>query len=233
MNQLIGLVYKMNENINFEDKSTGKPLILLGGGGHAKVIIDCLRHCNQDIIGITDNESDKHGSLIHGVKVLGADGIIFNYSISDIFLINCLGAVKETNKRKDIFYAFRSKGYIFLKVIHPSVVYASDVILGEGVQLMAGSIIQAGCTVGDNTIVNTKSSIDHDCTIGKNVHIAPGATLSGSVVIADDTFIGAGTTIIQGIVIGKNSYIGAGSLVLNHIPPDTLAYGIPAKVVPN
>ena len=208
-----------------------KPLIILGGGGHAKVIIDCLRYYNCNILGITDPDKDKHGTDLMGVKIIGTDEVALNHHPDEVFLINGLGSVSKADKRKQLFRCFKGKGYVFSQVIHPAAVLSPEVTLGEGLQVMAGSIIQPGCVFGFNTIINTKASIDHDCQIGANVHIAPGVTLAGNIVIEDDVNVGSGATILQGVHIGYGSTIGAGSLVLDNLTANVKAFGVPAKVV--
>lgn len=215
--------YKLN--------TISKPLIILGGGGHAKVLIDVLSYYQCDIIGITEADNKLFFTNYYGIRIIGNDSEVLNYNPSDVLLVNGIGSVATVKKRKSLFCFFKDKGYCFAKVIHPSSVISSEVVLNEGIQIMAGSVIQPGCKLGTNVLINTKASLDHDCIIGNNVHIAPGVTLSGNVVIGNDVHIGAGTTIIQGVHIGEESLIGAGSVVLRNIPPRVKAYGIPAKVI--
>ena len=209
-----------------------KPLLILGGGGHARVLIDALRQSKcGNIIGIIDTDPNKQGSLIDGVPVIGDESILSGYDARQIRLVNGLCSIKTTEKRRCLFQKFKQKGYSFARVIHPAAIIAPGVILGEGTQVMAGAIIQPGCHVGENTIINTRVSVDHGCRIGRSVHLAPGVTISGEVVIDDNVHIGCGATVIQEIRIGKGSLVGAASLVIRHIPPDTTVVGVPAKVV--
>lgn len=208
-----------------------KPLLILGSGGHAKVLIDCL-HCYKcTIIGLTDSDYRKHNTVLAGIKVIGYDDEVMKYNPDNILLINSLGSINTIGKRKQLFQYFKDKGYIFSQVIHNSAVISLDVELGEGLQIMAGSVIQPGCILGDNTIVNTKASLDHDCIIGNNVHIASGVTLSGNVRVGHDVHVGSGATVLQGVRIGDGSVIGAGSLVLKNVPSNVTVLGVPAKVV--
>jgi len=206
-------------------------VIIIGGGGHAKVLIDCLQLSKAKIIGITDINSNVSNSYFRDVEVIGTDEVIFQYMPKDILLVNGLGFIGKLNHREAVYEQFKNKGYRFAIVIHPSAVISFDVVLSEGVQIMAGSVIQPDCVIGANSIINTKVAIDHDCTIAENVHIAPGAVLCGNVTIGHSVFIGAGTTIIPGVTIGSNSIIGAGALVNKYIPANTKAFGVPAKVV--
>jgi sugar O-acyltransferase (sialic acid O-acetyltransferase NeuD family) len=205
------------------------PVIILGGGGHAKVLIEALKISNITILGITDSDPAKHNTLVMGIPVLGDDDAVTHHLPGNIRLVNGMGSVTVPRAKTALFERFKSQGYVFITVIHPSAVIASDVTLGEGAQIMAGAVIQPGSTIGMNTIVNTKASVDHDCHIGKHVHISPGVTLSGDVRIGDEVHIGTGATVIQGIRIGRSSLIGAGSVVVTDVPENTQYAGVPAR----
>jgi sugar O-acyltransferase (sialic acid O-acetyltransferase NeuD family) len=205
-----------------------KPVIILGAGGHAKVLIDVLKLCKVQILGYTDPQKFEP---ILGIPRIGDDEEILNYDPSCIELVNGIGSIGNNRLRKALFSKFKENGYVFRSVIHPKAIVAADAQLSEGVQIMAGAVVQPGCVIGHNTIINTMVSIDHDCRIGNHVHIAPGATLSGHVMIEDDVHIGTGANVIQGIKIGNNSLIGAGSLVIHNIQPNQKVMGVPGKEV--
>jgi sugar O-acyltransferase (sialic acid O-acetyltransferase NeuD family) len=207
------------------------PVIILGAGGHAKVLIDALKLRSVEIAGIVDPDREKHGTNILGIPVIGNDDVVLKKAPGTVMLVNGLGSVKQPKLRKQLFDSFKARGFTFASVIHPSAVVAPDVVLGEGCQVMAGSVIQPGCVIGSNTIINTRASVDHDCTISSHVHIAPGVTLSGNVVVEERVHIGAGATVLQGVRIGRNSVIGAGAVVLQDVPEEVLVYGVPGKVV--
>ncbi|PAQ13673.1 sugar acetyltransferase [Bacillaceae bacterium SAOS 7] len=205
-----------------------RPIIIVGNGGHAKVLTEILLLNNENIIGFTTPKKEENP---FGLKYLGDDSIIFNHSPSDILLVNGIGSTYSTAVRKIIYQTFSSAGYMFAQVIHPSALVSAYSCLGEGVQIMARAVIQPFAQIADNTIVNTVASIDHDCVIGAHCHIAPGSILSGTVQVGHETHIGTGTTIIQGVKIGSQVLIGAGSLVLKDIEDQATVYGTPAKEV--
>lgn len=209
-----------------------KPVLIIGGGGHAKVLVDCLFLNEAEITGFTDLDSLKKESLAaYGIKFLGNDDQIFEYEPAQVLLVNGLGGVGKLSIRGSIYSSFKEKGYTFTQVIHPAATIASQVIIEEGAQVMAGAVIQPGSFIGANSIINTGAMIDHECHIGRNVHIAPGAVLSGAVLVGDNTFIGAGSTVMQCVQIGKKVIVGAASIVNSNIPDYAKAYGVPAKVV--
>lgn len=207
------------------------PVVVLGAGGHARVLVDTLLLNGCNIIGVVDNDKSKIGSTILGIPVIGDDGIILDYSIQQIQLANGLGSVGPTKARKDLFETFSKKGYQFPNIIHRTAIIAKNVHLEAGIQIMAAVVLQTGSFIGANTIINTKASVDHDCIIGTNVHIAPGVTLSGAVQVGDNVHIGTGATVIQGVKIGQDSIIAAGAVVIDNVPSGVTIVGVPGKVV--
>ena len=199
---------------------TVKPVIVLGAGGHAKVIIDALRLCGREIIGITDSE-DTGESHFCGIEVLGDDGSLLEHSPEEVVLANGIGAMPGSELRRKLHQRMTDKGYEFAIVIHPSAVVAADVTIGNGVQLMAGTVIQPGVRIGSSTIINTGVTVDHDCNVHSHCHLAPGVTLSGNVEVNRCTHIGTGTSIIQGITIGENCVIAAGSIIYSDVADNT------------
>lgn len=201
-----------------------KPVIILGGGGHAKVLIGVLQRLDCQILGIVD-PNQPIGGLFQGLRVLGSDNVVFDYSPAEIELVNGVGSLpNDKGLRASIFNTFSDKGYRFKTLVDPTAFIAADVELNDSVQVMAGVIIQAGTKIAMNTIVNSGAIVEHDCRIGRHVHIAPGAVLSGSVDVGDAVHIGTGAKIIQGISIGAGSIIGAGSVVAQDIACDRIVY---------
>lgn len=192
------------------------PVMIIGAGGHSKVLIDTIKRSKLDVIGIIDVGLPK-GELFCGIPILGDDKSIQNYPPHEVILVNAVGSLPGQKTRNNLALKYRALGYHFMSVIDEHAFVSSDVLLGEGVQIMAGAIIQSGCSIGVDTIINTSSSIDHDCQIGEGCHIAPGVTLSGGVRIEDRTHIGTGASVIQNIKVGFDSVIGAGCVVYKNI----------------
>jgi sugar O-acyltransferase (sialic acid O-acetyltransferase NeuD family) len=207
-----------------------KPLIIIGNGGHASVLKEILLAQGYKFIGYT---APQQGENKFGLNYIGTDEVIEQYHPNEIELVLGVGMITPNSLKQKLFTSFKAYGYTFSSVIHPAAIVAPSVKLREGVQVMAGAILQTNTVIADNTIVNTGVIIDHDCIIGAHTHLAPGTKISGNVRVGASTHIGTGTTIIQGIEIGSNCLIGAGSVVVKNIKDNTKAFGVPAKEVTN
>ena len=197
------------------------PLLILGSGGHAKVLLEALFQEQYKIIGVVTPHLDS-GTDYLGLTVIGSDEAVFEYDTQEILLINGVGSLPEKQYRWDLSVTMRERGYRFGSVIHPNSTIATDVLFAEGVQLMAGAIIQPGCKIGRDSIINTGVQIDHDSIVGDQCHIAPGVTISGDVQVGNNVHIGTGVQVIQGINIGEGSVIAAGTTVYKDVPRDVM-----------
>ena len=196
------------------------PIIILGAGGHAKVIAEALIQAGFKVKGLTSPDKSRNVTFF-GLKVLGTDEILSNFSPSEVMLANGIGTLPGGKLRWKLAKRMRENGFVFTQVIHPSSVVALDVELAEGVQIMAGSVIQTNVRIGQDSIINTGTLIDHDCQIAENCHIAPGVVCSGGVKIGKGTHLGTGTTVIQNISIGRNTVIGAGTTIYKNVAANT------------
>ncbi|MBF0448777.1 MAG: acetyltransferase [Magnetococcales bacterium] len=209
-------------------------VILLGGGGHARVLIDVLKKINKinNLYGILDPKALEMGTTRYGVPVLGTEQALADRFVPEQFqLVNGLGSIGSTQKRRSLFNRYRRRGYSFISIIHPSAQLSADIILGAGCQIMAGAIVQSGSGLGDNVLVNTGAIVDHECQVGSHVHLAPGAVVSGGVCIKPGAHIGCGATIVQGINIGEGAVVGAGAVVIRDVADGQRVVGVPAAVI--
>ena len=193
-----------------------KPVIIMGAGGHAKVVVDALQLYGREILGFVTPDM-KIGTEFCGKKVLGNDEAINHYLPDEVELVNGVGSLPRKNLRWKLADKMRKQGYIFASIIHPDAVIASDIILDEGVQIMAGAVIQSGTKVGQDSIINTGALIDHDCEIADNCHLAPGVICSGGVKIGSNSHLGTGTIVTEFRSIGDNCTVAAGSVVFKDI----------------
>ncbi len=204
------------------------PVIVLGAGGHAVVVVETLRAMGAVIEGAVDPA--KTGGEVRGVPVIGGDGALDAYGAGGVTLANGIGSIGDSAARRSAFERFKELGFRFATLVHPAaVITASDVLFGEGAQIMAGSVVQTGARIGPNAIVNTGAIVDHDCGIGAHAHIAPGAVLCGNVTVGEGAHIGAGATLIQGVSVGAESFVAAGALVACDVAPGARVLGVPAR----
>lgn len=195
-----------------------RDVILLGAGGHAKVLLDALLLAGIGVKGIVDPVLAGTSALWRGIPVIGNDDDLLRLNPDQLILVNGTGSLPANSLRQRLYSRFTKAGFQFMNVVHPSTLIGCGVELGEGVQIMAGAIVQADTTIGNNSIINTGALLDHDCAIGSNVHVAPGVVVSGGVAIGEGTHIGTGSSIVQGISIGKGAIVGAGTVVVKDVP---------------
>ena len=207
------------------------PILIIGAGGHAKVVADALRAAGEHILGFADENPAKHGTQVLGLPVLGSDEVIKARLTDEIRLANGIGSVGSLVPRRDVYLRFHGLGYTFVTVVHPRAVVAAAAELEEGAQVMAGAVVQPGATVGVNSIINTGAIVDHDCVIGRHCHIAPGCVLSGGVAIADECHIGTGASVRQGVNLGIRTVVGAGAAVVSDFSGNSTVAGVPARIV--
>ena len=205
------------------------PVIVIGAGGHGKVVADALQAAGRKVLGFVDPK--LAGKRVIGLPVLGGDEVLRRYSPNKVELANGRGSASDLpGERKRLFEEKKALKFRFVQVIHPSATVSRHARLGEGVQVMAGAVIQADTHVDRNCIVNTGATIDHDCRIGAHCHIAPGVTLSGSVQIGAESHIGVGAIVIQEIRIGTRVLVAAGAVVVDNVADGKLVMGVPAEV---
>lgn len=201
-------------------------IAIVGSGGHARVVASVIGAAGADVWGFVDDCVETHGHLVGLSLVRG--GIEQLRSSRDEFDA-AIVAVGNNADRTRLAQQLEEWGIPLAQVIHPSAVIAPATQIGAGTVIMAGAIVQTGSVVGSNVIVNTAATIDHDCVVEDYVHLAPGVHLAGSVHVGRGSLLGVGTVVVPGIVIGEGAVVGAGSVALRDIPPNVLAYGVPAK----
>lgn len=203
-----------------------RPLVLLGAGGHARVLAALASVAGYPVLGVCDPALAAAAvSRWEGLDVLGDDSALDRLPPGRVTLMLGVGQLAASTLRELLFASWRARGYDFPTLVHPAAWVAPGVMLGDGVQVMAGAVIQPGCTIDENSIVNTRAGIDHDCRIGRDVHVAPGATLCGSVTVDAGAFIGAGATVIQGVYIGRRAVVGAGVTLVRDLTSSTTILG--------
>lgn len=207
-----------------------KPLVMLGAGGHAKVLLSLVQAAGLELLGVCDPVLSSQGvDRWRGIVVLGGDEVLDALEPASVDLINGVGQLVGGMGRRKIFASLKEKGFHFPVLVHPTAWVDATAILQEGVQIMAGVVIQADVVIGSNSIINTLAGIDHDCCLGEDVHVAPGATLCGGVQVNDRAFIASGATVIQGLTVGQDAVVGAGAVLVRNLAARQVLLGPAAR----
>ena len=207
------------------------PVIGLGAGGHARVVIEVLQLTgNYELVGLLDANPELWNTSVLGVPVLGDDSVLpelYRRGVHHAFM--GLGGTGDTGPRKQLYERAQREGFLPVGDIHPQAVISPSAQLGKGPTVMAGVLINAVANLGDNVIVNTGAIVEHDCVIGDHVHIATGARLASTVRVGQGAHVGAGATVRQNITIGEGVIVGVGAVVVKDVPAHTVVVGVPAR----
>ncbi|QBJ61963.1 NeuD/PglB/VioB family sugar acetyltransferase [Pseudoalteromonas sp. DL-6] len=202
-----------------------KPLVMIGGGGHAAALLEILLLQGRDVIAVVAPEITAGKELFKGIKHFKNDNAILDFSPNEVELVNGIGAMPYSGLRTKIHLEFKSKFYQFATVIANSAHVSTNAAIAQGAQVLTNATICIGSKIGFGTIINTSASIDHDCEIAAFCHIAPGVVMSGQVHVKESVHIGTGAKVINSIQIGKNTIIGVGANVLKTLPDSAIVYG--------
>ncbi len=198
-------------------------LILFGGGGHGKTLIDLIRaEGKYHLAGIVDDFLPA-GSMVLSVPVLGGSGLLPDLLKQGIRLaVNAVGGIGNVDARLSVFELLRQAGFDFPAVVHPSAVIDATAALAPGVQVLAQAYISADSRIGFGTLINAGAIVSHDGMLGQVVNLSPGATLAGRVTVEDYAQIGMRATINMDITIGRRARVGNGATVKADVPPDAV-----------
>ena len=190
-----------------------KKIILIGGGGHCKSVIDVIEEEDQfQIAGIID-KAELFESNILGYPVIGNDSDLEDLAKKYSYALVTIGQIKSPEPRKNLFNLAKKAGFLMPSVVSPGAYISKHAFIGNGVTVMHGAIINANASIGDNCIINSKALIEHDSKVYENCHISTNTTINGGVIIESGCFIGSGSILRESITINKNSFIKAGSIV--------------------
>ena len=204
-----------------------KKIVIVGAGGHAKVIVDMIQQQGvYDVVGLVDKKGVQG---FWGLSVIGEDcdlPMIFKSGVDYAFI-----ALGSNLLRCKLSSTVRHIGFHIPNIISNDAKISKRSKLGEGIAIMPGAIINADTTINDGCIINTNASIDHEGYLEPFVHIAPGCSLSGKVKIGRNSFIGTGARIIDGVSVGTNVIAGAGTVIIHDVEDNCTVVGVPAKKI--
>ena len=201
-------------------------IVILGAGGHARVVAEAAGLCGLRLIGHLAPEDEGNGPG----DWLGGDGRIAELAQAGHRFIPGIGFVdaRGAARRARILAALPAAA--LCSVTHPAAVVSASARIGGGSFIGPGAIIGVGAQIGGFALINSGAIVDHDCQIGANCHISAASALSGDVRLGDNVLIGAGAVVRQGIRIGANVVIGAGAVVVSDIAAGSVAFGNPARI---
>lgn len=201
-------------------------IILIGGGGNCKKIIDIIYSYNLKIEGILDDKfKNKTIDFYRNTKIIGKINSIEKYKEFNIII-----TIGNINFRTLFFEKYNE--YNFINLSHKSCYISETAKLGKGIIIHYGVYVGPDVVIDNFCHLDTNSIVEHDCILNKNIMVCPNVTICGGVNVEDNVFIGASTTIINStnekkIILRKNSFIGAGSLINKNIGENILYYGTP------
>ncbi|UZJ79547.1 acetyltransferase [Fictibacillus sp. KU28468] len=205
-----------------------KKLVVIGDGGHSKVVRDIVLAGNEyEWVGTLD---DKYASFIEkdgrfSGPIHTVDRILERFG-SQVYFVIAIGsnrirkAVAEQLEIYDVKYAV---------LVHPSAIIGSNVNFMPGTVVMPGAIVNSSASIHTHCIINTNAVVEHDCILYSYVHLSPGAILAGNVTVLEGASIGIGAKMIPSVSAGEWSTVGAGAVVIKDIPPCCTAIGVPAS----
>lgn len=207
-----------------------KKILLVGGGGHCKSVLDSLLETKEfSEIGIIDKK-EFFGKEILGVPIIGSDNDLPRlYQEGFSYAFVSVGSIGNPTLRIKLFKILEEIGFEIPNIVDKTAIISHYASLDKGIFVGKNAVINAGAFINKGVIINTFALIEHDCTIEEFSHIAPGSVLCGEVQIGAKTHIGANSSIMQQVKIGSNSIIGMGSVVLKDIDHNVTAYGNPCK----
>ena len=196
-------------------------LLVVGAGGHAKVVIDAARAAGFDVAGVIGDPQGRTELL----------GVPISRSAEGVFAENFIIAVGDNRARAELFDQYCRAGQRPAVVVHPSAIIAEGVEVGGGTFIAAGVVINVGTRIGDNAILNTSCTVDHDCDVGDHAHVGPTSGLCGAVSVGAGALIGVGCSLIPLSSVGEWAVVGAGSTVIRDVPAGETHAGVPARLI--
>lgn len=203
-----------------------KNLILVGGGGHCKSVIEVAESAGYTILGIIDRQEEV-GKIVFDYNVIGVDDDISQYVDKAEFVIT-VGFIKNPALRIKLYNKVKEAGGKLATIIASTAHVSRYATLGEGTVVMHQAFVNAGAQIGKNVILNTFANIEHDSVVGDQSHISTGTIVNGDCKVGNNVFVGSQSVIVNGLSVGDDILVGAGSVVRKSISNKGIYAGNPA-----
>jgi sugar O-acyltransferase (sialic acid O-acetyltransferase NeuD family) len=205
---------------------SSRPHILVyGGGGHAKVLLDLLAATDSyTVVGVVDDHLER-GLFVLGTQVLGGAEVLPELVGDGVSLaVNGVGGISRPQVRREVFDRLAWAGLTCPAMIHPTALVEPSATLEDGVQVLAHAYVGSAARVGFGSLLNTAAVVNHDCLVGRHVGISPGALLAGAVTLGDRCLVGMGATVNVGVVIGEGALVGNSAVVKADVGPGAIVH---------
>jgi len=205
-----------------------KGLLIVGAGGHGKVVADAaLLMAQWNRIGFLDD----HYPAISGIACVPVLGVVDDAKSFLEEYSHVVVAIGDNRLRMKLLNSLVKRGFVEAIVVHPQAAVSQGALLEGGTVVFAQAAVNYGAHIGRGGIVNTGATIDHDCFLSEGVHVSPGAHLAGNVCVGEYTWVGMGASIIAGVSLQADVMVGAGAVVLADVPHCATIVGVPGRII--
>lgn len=205
-------------------------LILIGAGGHGKVVLDIVRAQGRyNPIGVVDDDPSLEGTAVGGVPIVGSGHHLPRLRQQKVRY--AIVAIGDNRARLEYAAVLREQGFELVNAIHPTAFVSPTAQIGVNVVIAPNATVITEARLADSVTVNTAAVVDHECEIAEGVHVGPGVHLAGRVRVGMGAFIGLGANVIERRTVGEYAMVGAGAVVIQDVPDHATVVGVPARTV--
>jgi sugar O-acyltransferase (sialic acid O-acetyltransferase NeuD family) len=198
--------------------------VVLGGGGHAKVVIAAMEASGEPADAVLDDNAARWGSRLLGVPIVGGLSLLAAWP-----LVRAVIAIGNNVRRKQIAEAHPQVAWI--TVVHPSAIVHPSARIGAGAMIVWRAVVEPDAEVGAHAIVNSGAIVCHDAVVGAYAHVSVTSVMAGEARVDEGVFLGMNACVIGGVRVGAWSTVGAGASVVRNVAPRSVAVGVPARVI--